>query len=70
LQSVAFTERDRLIGIDEVQNKVQLSRSTLWRLRRTGGFPDPIAVSPHRKLWLERAVDAWISAKVAGEAVE
>jgi prophage regulatory protein len=68
MKPTASIKRDRLIGIDEVQNRVQVSRSTLWRLRRTGDFPDPVAVSPHRKLWLERAVDAWISAKVGGEA--
>jgi prophage regulatory protein len=69
MQSTASIDRDRLISIDEVRSRVQVSRSTLWRLRRTGEFPDPVTVSPHRKLWLERSIDAWISAKVGGETV-
>jgi prophage regulatory protein len=59
---------DRLIGLDEVQNRVALSKTTLWRLRKLHAFPDPVPVSPGRVLWSERSINAWIAGRLMNAA--
>jgi prophage regulatory protein len=56
--------QDRLITIDEVLARVSLSRATLWRLRKRHQFPDPVQVSPGRKLFSERALNQWIESRL------
>lgn len=36
-----------------------LSRSTTWRMQRTGAFPRSIALSPGRVGWRESELAAW-----------
>jgi prophage regulatory protein len=56
---------ERLIGADEVRRRVDLSRTTIWRLERAGEFPRSVQISPGRKAWREADVDTWISSKFA-----
>jgi predicted DNA-binding transcriptional regulator AlpA len=55
---------DRLIGFDEVHRRVELSRATLWRLRKQKLFPDPVQVSPGRRLWSEQSINDWIAKRL------
>jgi prophage regulatory protein len=59
---------ERLIGADEVRRRVDLSRSTIWRLERAGEFPRSVQISPGRKAWREADVDQWISSKFGRSA--
>jgi predicted DNA-binding transcriptional regulator AlpA len=60
---------ERLIGFDELYNRVGLSRTTIWRLERAGEFPRSVRISRGRRAWCEADVSAWIEAKLssAGE---
>ena len=49
----------------DVQNLTTLSIGTIWRMVRVGEFPQPIAISPRRRVWPRDIIDAWINGKVA-----
>jgi predicted DNA-binding transcriptional regulator AlpA len=50
---------DRLLSWREVQQVTGLGRTTAWRLRNAGDFPQPVALSPGRVAWRERDIAAW-----------
>ena len=54
---------DRFIGEAEIKKITSLSRSTRWRLERSGDFPKKRRISPNRIAWLESEVLAWIAAR-------
>ncbi|WP_292033946.1 MULTISPECIES: helix-turn-helix transcriptional regulator [unclassified Brevundimonas] len=49
----------RLLVWSEVRALVGVSRTTAWRLQRTGGFPASVALSPGRVGWWESELEAW-----------
>jgi prophage regulatory protein len=53
----------RLINGSAVQEITSLSRSTIWRLVRTGEFPAAIVLTAGRKAWDADAVERWIAGK-------
>jgi prophage regulatory protein len=53
----------RLIGFPELQHRIGLSRSTVWRLEKTDQFPKSIRISSGRRAWLESSIDDWIASK-------
>jgi prophage regulatory protein len=53
----------RLVGFAEVQHRIGLSRSTVWRLEKSNQFPKSIRISSGRRAWLESAIDDWIASK-------
>lgn len=53
----------QLLRRDEVMKKVGISKSTLYKLIREGGFPQPVRVGAS-STWVESEVDAWITARV------
>lgn len=55
----------RLLRFAAVRRLTGLSRSTIWRLEHTGGFPRRIRISLNVVAWLENEVVAWIQAKAA-----
>lgn len=57
----------RLLSTDEVMQRTTLSRSTLWRLSRSGAIPRPIRITPGRIGWRESDVAAWLE---RGQPVE
>jgi predicted DNA-binding transcriptional regulator AlpA len=59
---------ERLIGFQEVHDRVGLSRSSIWRLERAGHFPPSVRISPGRRAWREADVDRWISLKLGASA--
>lgn len=54
---------DRLLSWSRVRDMVGISRTTAWRLQRTGGFPAPVQVSPGRVAWRESELAAWFEAR-------
>jgi prophage regulatory protein len=54
------TPGKRVLSQQAVLEKVPVSRTTLWRMERTGDFPKRMKISPNRIGWLETDVDAWL----------
>jgi prophage regulatory protein len=54
----------RLLRFGEVRQRTGLSRSTIWRMERSGIFPKRVKVSVNVVAWREDEVDAWIVSKL------
>ena len=50
----------RFLRIDEVIEKVGLSRPTIWRLEQTGEFPQRRQLGKNSVAWLEEEVEEWM----------
>jgi prophage regulatory protein len=67
---------DRFVSWPEVRLITGLSRTTIWRLQKTGEFPKAVRISPGRIAWRASEVTAWLnpgfadgaSAELGGEA--
>ena len=55
----------RLLPIREVMRKIGCSRSQVYRLMDTVGFPRPVRVSKRGRGWRSDEIDAWIEARSA-----
>lgn len=56
-------ETDRIIREGECRVISGLSRSTRWRLERTGSFPKRRQISENAVGWLESEVRAWLESR-------
>ena len=52
---------NRLLTRSEVESRVGLGRSTIYRAMRAGQFPEPIRVGPRAVRWPENEIEAWIA---------
>ena len=50
----------RLIRLKEVQYRVGLGRSTIYRCMAEGKFPKPIQLGGYTVAWAQEDIDAWI----------
>ena len=55
----------RLIRFQTVKDRTGLSRSTIWRLQRTGAFPKHHRISANAVAWVEQDVVDWMKAKAS-----
>ena len=55
-------DADRLIKIAEVQCRVGLGKTMIYRLIKSGTFPAPYKLSPFASRWSEREIVQWIAA--------
>lgn len=53
-------QQDRILRVNEVQQIVGLSRSTIWRLERKGGFPDRVPLGTGSIGWLKSDINTWM----------
>lgn len=58
----------RLIRLKEVQHRVGLGRSTIYRWMAEGNFPKPVQLGGYAVAWTEEAIDDWIRIKAAQSA--
>jgi prophage regulatory protein len=63
-QSVPTNVPLRLLRFGEVRQRTGLSRSTIWRMERSGTFPKRIKVSFNVVAWREDEVEEWIVSKL------
>ena len=56
---------DRVLRWREFRGRIGLSRATIWRMVRSGGFPKPVVLGPQSVGWLEREVNAWLATRAA-----
>lgn len=53
----------RFLSVKDVALHTGLSRATIHRRVRSGGFPCPVGVSKTRTIWVECEVVAWLLAR-------
>jgi prophage regulatory protein len=51
----------RLIRLKEVQHRVGLGRSTIYRWMAEGKFPKPVQLGGYAVAWAQEDIDCWIS---------
>lgn len=56
---------ERLLRRKEVEDRVGLSRSTIYEMMSKGQFPKPVKLGLRAVRWREEDVDAWIAARIA-----
>ena len=52
----------RLIRLKEVQHRIGLGRSTIYRWVAEGRFPKPVQLGGYAVAWAEDDIEAWIRA--------
>lgn len=55
----------RLLRRPEVESRVGLKRSTIYRLMDAGEFPRPVQITRVAVGWVEAEIDEWITRRVA-----
>jgi len=55
------TPNTKILRLRVVTERVGLSRSTLWRLVKSGSFPRPLELSVGAIGWREADIEQWIS---------
>ena len=58
-------EPAKLIRLPAVLGSTGLSRTALFKLRREGRFPSPVAIGGRAVAWSSAEVSAWIAARIA-----
>lgn len=51
----------RILRVADLVALLNISRTTIWRLRRAGLFPEPIRLSANAVGWLAHVIDEWIA---------
>lgn len=51
----------RLVRLKEVQHRVGLGRSTIYRWMAEGHFPKPVPLGEHSVAWSQEDIDDWIA---------
>lgn len=52
-----------LLNRREVQQACKLSKSTLYRLMRTGHFPEPLKIGPKAIRWRADEIHEWVESR-------
>ena len=52
---------DRLLNRAEVERRVGLRRSALYRLMRAGQFPVPLKIGPRAVRWPSSEIEEWLA---------
>lgn len=55
----------RLIRLPEVQHRVGLGRSTIYRWMAEGKFPKPVQLGGYSVAWAEDEIEVWIADRLA-----
>ena len=54
---------DRMLRREEVEERVGISRSAIYRLMRAGEFPAPTRVGLRAVRWRESDLEAWLASR-------
>ena len=55
----------RILRLPEVSQATGLSRSTIYRLVRSGSFPQSVALTARTIGWYSTDIETWIAARAA-----
>lgn len=65
---------NRFITLDEVIDRVCLSKTYIYRKIKLGDFPKPVPLGPYKVAFLESEIEEWIAARLEarelGEGLE
>ena len=50
----------QILRVADLEAQLNLSRTTIWRLRRAGEFPQPIRLSANAVGWPAHVIDEWL----------
>ena len=53
----------RLIRLREIQHRVGLSRSSIYRFMAERTFPKPVHLGVRSVAWVEHEIDAWLQSR-------
>ena len=53
----------QLLTRSEVEASVRLTTSTIYRLMRSGKFPEPLRIGPRAVRWRASELDAWLEGR-------
>jgi prophage regulatory protein len=56
---------DRLLRIKDLENKLGVKKSTIYKMIQTGEFPKPVKISERARGWRESQAEAWIASRRA-----
>ena len=56
-------KHDHLLRREEVESRVGLKRSSIYREMRAGRFPIPLKVGPRAVRWPAREIECWLEAR-------
>ena len=56
-------EQPKLLTFHEVEARVRLSHSTVYRMMRAGGFPQPIKLGGKSVRWYESEIESWLASR-------
>ncbi len=51
----------------KLQTYVGLSRTTIWRLEKSGQFPKRVRLGQNSVGWLKGDIDTWLESRKGGE---
>ena len=54
---------DRLLTRQDVEAHTALSRSAIYRLMRTGQFPEPLQIGPRAVRWKESEIEKFVDSR-------
>ena len=52
-----------ILSVRDLEQLLNLSRSTIWRMRHQGILPAPLYVSTNRIGWLSTEIEEWLKAR-------
>lgn len=55
----------RVLRLPEVEKKVGLRHSAIYKWMKLGRFPKPVSMGVAAKGWIEAEIDAFIEARIA-----
>jgi prophage regulatory protein len=53
----------KYLRLEDVMNRVGLSRSTIYRQIAAGAFPSPYSLTENRSGWLESEIEEWSASR-------
>lgn len=56
---------EQFLRLPQVQQRIPLSRATIYARVKAGTFPAPVPIGPHAVAWLSSEIDAIIEATLA-----
>ena len=56
-----------VLRTQQLREYIGLSRTTIWRLEKSGQFPKRVRLGQNSVGWLKGDVDTWLESKKGGE---